>query len=416
MLIKMLFAGKWFLEAGFFVDILGSDGILGELFWAGGFLQMNPPEAPARQLKIGFFAPSLYMPDTGGAEILMDRLVASLQSAGHQVVVVAPRRRGDQTSLAYPVVRTLRPFTKKWVNHALVPLLWAWYRHRFEILHCQGEFQAAWVGWMFSRLTGVPYVVRATGGGFETAQTAPRCRFCIQTGLAGAARVVAQGSYLHEAIRGYGVPTEKIVTIHNGVYPTAFSQSASPIEVPFIFFNGGLKPVKGCDLLVRAFARIRDQIPPTCLVIAGNGRSERTLLALLEECGLDKTAVRWTGILSQTEQIRYLQHALCFAAPYRYSPFPNAVLEAMAAGLPVVASALGGHIEQIRPELDEGILVPDGDVEALALALRQICLDAGLRTRLAAGARRRGAEFTWNGMLAAYEQLYRGIADGRMSP
>jgi glycosyltransferase involved in cell wall biosynthesis len=415
MVVKILFGGKWFRTGGFFVDILRTDGILVAIVLAKSFLGMTLLMPSTRQLKIGFFAPSLYMPDTGGAEILMDRLVVSLQAAGHQVVVVAPRHRGCRVRLGYPVVRTLAPFTKKWVNHALIPLLWAWYRQRFEILHCQGEFQAAWVGWMFSQLTGVPYVVRATGGGFETAQTAPNCRLCIKTGLAGAAQVIAQGAYLHDAIRGYGVPEDKIVTIHNGVRPAEFAGPASPVDVPFLFFNGGLKPVKGYDLLVRAFAKIRDQVSPTCLVIAGNSRSQQCLQELLDECGLDKTAVRWVGILSPAEQNRYLQHALGYLAPYRYSPFPNAVLEAMVAGVPIVASAVGGHLEQIRPELDEGILVPNEDVEALAQAMQRLCSDADLRARLGAAARRRGADFSWDKMVAAYEQLYEDVVDGRMN-
>ena len=150
-------------------------------------------------------------------------------------------------------------------------------------------------------------------------------------------------------------------------------------------------------------------------MIAGNSRSQQCLQELLDECGLDKTAVRWVGILSPAEQNRYLQHALGYLAPYRYSPFPNAVLEAMVAGVPIVASAVGGHLEQIRPELDEGILVPNEDVEALAQAMQRLCSDADLRARLGAAARRRGADFSWDKMVAAYEQLYEDVVDGRMN-
>ena len=364
--------------------------------------------ADSSGLRIGFFAPSFYMPDVGGAEILMNRLACSLQDQGHAVVMVAPRRRGA-AALAYPAVRTLPPFSKKCLTHPLLPLLYAWWRHRFEILHCQGELHAPWVARRFSRLTGVPYVVRATGGGFETAEQQPRYRSVIRVGLSGAARVVAQGDFLYRLIRDVGVADERIVTINNGVcIPDAGVDAGErPLPEPYFYYNGGFRPVKGYDLLVRAFSRVRAVLPGTCLVLAGR-ESERPgeLRALLAECALTEDTVRCVGLLSREDGGRYLRHAVAFVAPYRYSPFPNAVLEALAHGTPVIASAVGGHLEQIRPDRNEGLLFPSEDVQALTEALITVGRDPERRAELATGARRRADDFSWEGMVGAYGTLY----------
>ncbi len=373
------------------------------------------PTKDSLLMKIGFFAPSLYMPDVGGAEIFLDRLILSLQRRGHTVALVAPRRRGSTHRLAYPTVRCLRPFSKRFVQHALPPLLLAHARFRFDLLHCQGEFQPAWTARTFQRLAGIPYVVRATGGGFETASQHPRVRHCVEHGLAAAERVVAQGKYLFGCIRGCGVPAGRIVTINNGVVPEEVLTPArpSPYDRPFLLFTGGLRRVKGYDVLLDAFARIRDQVHPVRLVLAGCDQEHADFARRLAAFGLSDEDVYYAGLLDRAGIAAHLQHALAYVCPFRRSPFSNATLEAMAAGCPLVVTTVDGNLEQVRIWPEDGLRVPPENSAALAAALLTLCKDPARREALAQAAKRRAADFSWERMVDQYENLYREVADRR---
>jgi glycosyltransferase involved in cell wall biosynthesis len=358
-------------------------------------------------VKIGFLTP-LYVPDIGGAEILLDRLVRSLQTRGHEAIVIAPRRRGKHLPAPqYPVIRTLKPFSKRFgLHHALPNLLYAYWRHRFELLHCHGEYRAAYVARTFKRITGVPYVVRALGGGFTTVEENPQLRPRLEKALRAADGLIAQGAFLHNKMLAAGVPPERIITIHNGVDAKELMvEGPRPCERDYILYLGGLRPVKGYDVLVRAFAAIADTVPTVDLIIAGTDQDLAAFQRLLADTGMAPARVHYVGQLAREQVALYCRHALIYVCPFRKSPFSNANLEAMASGAPIIATAVDGNIEQIRDGID-GILVPSDDSEALAAAMHSVALDADLRGRLAAGAARRAGDFSWEVMVEKFEVFY----------
>ena len=361
-------------------------------------------------MRIGFFT-SLYIPDTGGAEILLDRLARTLQKRSHHVCVVAPAPRRGHADTPYPIMRTLRPFSKRYVlHHALPPLLLAHAIHRFEILHCHGEYRAAHVARTFSRLTGVPYVIRALGGGFSTILENPELRPRAEAALAGAAGLIAQGAFLKQQMLDFGAAPDSIETIHNGVDPDELVSSGGspPRAAPYIFYVGGLRHVKGWDVLIKAFADVAETVAPVQLVLAGNNQQEAEFRQLCSDLGLTKGAVDYAGLLSRQEMALQYRHALFYVCPFRKSPFSNANLEAMTAGLPVLATAVDGNIEQIRHER-EGLLVPADDPGALAAGLKRLCCDDAFRERCAEQARQRAQEFTWSKMVDRYEHFYNNV-------
>ena len=183
---------------------------------------------------------------------------------------------------------------------------------------------------------------------------------------------------------------------------------------------GRLEHQKGFDLLVRAFAQAARQHAGWRLAIAGEGSQRRALEAEAASCGV-ADRVRLLG--RQADIWSVYAAADVFALPSRFEGFPNALLEAMAAGLPVVAADCpAGPREIIRHERD-GLLIPTEDANALGRALSRLMSDADLRARLAAGAvsvvdryRPDAIQRRWDALISEVSRRHRSPGDGRNGP
>ena len=144
---------------------------------------------------------------------------------------------------------------------------------------------------------------------------------------------------------------------------------------------------KGHRELIRAFAGVRAEIPHARLLLVGSGPLEAETRAMVDEIGLTG-CVDFVGPTNDVAQ--YLAAADVFALASRYEPQGIAVIEAMASGLPVVATAVGGIVETIAED-ETGFLVRPGDVEGLARALVRLLRSPELRARIGTAARDLGS-------------------------
>jgi GalNAc-alpha-(1->4)-GalNAc-alpha-(1->3)-diNAcBac-PP-undecaprenol alpha-1,4-N-acetyl-D-galactosaminyltransferase len=171
---------------------------------------------------------------------------------------------------------------------------------------------------------------------------------------------------------------------------------------------GRLAEQKGFDVLLDAYARSKLTAAGWQLVILGDGPERDALQRRIDELGL-QGAVLMPGVVKNTEQ--WLQHAQLFVLSSRFEGFPNALLEAMQCGLPVAAfDCPSGPGEIVRHE-QTGLLVPAGDVEALAAAIARLAGDADLRQRLgSAAAADVSSRFSLQHIGSMWEELLVGIA------
>jgi len=178
-------------------------------------------------------------------------------------------------------------------------------------------------------------------------------------------------------IEADGLPPERVFTLYNGIAVEAASESAwsklrqelrIPAGVPVITTVGNLRRVKGADLLVRAAATVRDRFPDAIFLICGSAL-EADYVSQLRELIRELRLETHVCLLGGQEQVpSILALTTVFALPSRSEGFSNALIEAMAAGLPCVATNVGGNNEAITDGVD-GILVPPDSPAALAEAI-----------------------------------------------
>jgi glycosyltransferase involved in cell wall biosynthesis len=205
-----------------------------------------------------------------------------------------------------------------------------------------------------------------------------------------------------------GVPTQ---TLRASAPPRdeARARLGLPPEAFVIAGVGRLVPIKGFDLLVEALAEVVARVPDTHLLLIGDGAERPVLEARAAELGVaDRLHI--TG--SVIDVMGRLAGADVLAAPSRNEGMGRVLVEAMALGLPVIGTRVGG-IADVILDRECGLLVPSEDVEALAAALVELGTDDSLRGKLGAGARPRAEDFSTAVAAEAMRAIYDGLVRTR---
>jgi glycosyltransferase involved in cell wall biosynthesis len=234
-------------------------------------------------------------------------------------------------------------------------------------------------------------------------------------------RVLGVGEALRQAlIVNEGIPGHRVGVIYNGIdlapYATAPVDRSSTRrdmqvnEADFVLIQvARLVPIKDHLTALRTVKQVAASLPQVRLVIVGEGSEEPILRQSITENGLAEH-VRLLGLRSDVA--RLLSAADVFLLSSLNEGIPLTVIEAMAAGLPVVSTDVGGVAEVVRGG-QTGLLAPAGDAGALARQVLQLAADAELRRRLGqAGRERAFVLFSEEKMLNAYDRLYREMLRG----
>jgi glycosyltransferase involved in cell wall biosynthesis len=307
-----------------------------------------------------------------------------------------------------PVVRLPHPAQRAWGTLRYMLALGRWLRSRrdqLDAVYVSMLKHDAYVAVQALRRSGLPVVLRAEGSGptgdchwQHTAAFGARIkRECLK-----AAAIVAPGQAMAEELLDAGYPPERVVAINNGVPPGEIRDAASrraartmltdldwqlntSESMPVALFTGRLHRAKGLEHLLRAWKVVARRWKHARLWLVGDGPDRGRLVDLTDQLEL-RGKVILPGVFSDPEAL--LAAADVFVLPSQQEGMSIAVLEAMAAGLPVVVSDIPGNRALVDHE-EQGLLVPYGDPEPLANAIDRLFAARQLARALGAAARQR---------------------------
>ncbi len=319
----------------------------------------------------------------------------------------------------FPVASLIRPIAPLSDGRALAGLRAAISAFRPQIVHTHSS-KAGILGRLAARLERVPVVVHTVHGfGFTPLQRAPM-RLVLRTAERQLARWTDHFVMVSESDRRRGIELglfdeRRATVIRAGIDLARFRNAAGaeaarvglglPADAPVITQIGNFKPQKGPLDFVRVAAAVHGRRPDAYFVMVGEGPLLSAARQLADNLGLGDRLVLcgWRddvpGVLAAT--------SVSVLTSY-HEGLPCSVVESLAAGVPVVATAVDGTVEVVHTG-DNGILAPAGDVEALAGAVGRILDDPDLRAALAARAPLGLEEFDNDLMVRRQEELYRWL-------
>jgi glycosyltransferase involved in cell wall biosynthesis len=364
----------------------------------------------------------IWPPDVGGPASHAPALASFLHARGHEVAVV--------TTAQEPPAR--EPYSVSWVarrrpaglRHAGVVNAVRRRAASADLVYATSMIRRAALGAAVARR---PLVVKLVadeayersrrhglfGGTLEEFQRfdggvrVRLLRVSRNRALGRAARVLCPSAYLRDIAIGWGLDPRRITVLPNPapalpeLPPREHARVALGLDAPLLAFAGRLTAQKDLGVALEALA----EVPDARLAILGDGPERKRLEQRVGELGLNGR-VRFLGSGRRDDVLRLFRAADAAVLSSHWENLPYAVVEALAVGTPVVATAVGGVPEVVR-DGENGLLVPPRDPRALSRALGRLVADASLRSRLAAAAAPSVAALAEERLLERIEELLR---------
>jgi len=254
-----------------------------------------------------------------------------------------------------------------------------------------------------------PYILTLHGGNLP--DFARRWPGHVRRLLKHAKVVTAPSRYLQEAIRPY---RDDLVLLPNPLEIKEYPFRLRAVPVPHLVWLRAFHTIYNPQLAPQVIAALRDIFPDTHLTMIGPDKGDGALQetqASIEKLGLQKNIEIVPGI-PKSEVPEYLGRADIFINTTNVDNTPVSVLEAMACGLCVVSTNVGG-IPYLLNDEEDALLVPPDDPEAMAFAVRRILTEPGLAVRLSQNARNKVEQFDWSVILPQWEALFLQVINGQ---
>lgn len=366
----------------------------------------------------------IWPPDVGGPASHAPEVVEFLRGRGHAVEAVITAD-APPAPTPYPLHWVARSLPRG-ARHARALALIARVASRADVAYTTGMFGRSSLA---ATLVRTPYVAKLTAdAAYERARRLGLFRgsladFQSDRGAATlplrlertsaarrAAHVVCPSSFLAELVVGWGVPEERVTVLPNPAPPVPElppreeMQARLGLPRPLFVFAGRLTAQKSLGLALRAVAAIEG----ATLLVVGDGPDRDELERTARDLGLAERA-RFLGAQPRERVLEHFRAADAAVLSSSWENFPHTVVEALAVGAPVVATAVGGVPEAVEDGVN-GLLVPPGDERAFEAALRRVADDDALRARLAAAAAPSVEQFAPERVYGRLEQLLREAA------
>lgn len=355
----------------------------------------------------------------GGTEIHLLELVTRLEKYGFKPIVCnlggdepVLRDMADAGVETWPRLmhRIYAPAGRKVIREVVAEA-----RGRDIVAVQTFHFKSDWMGTSVARALGVPLISSRRDLGFS--QTALR-RLVYSFVNPRVAAFIAPSEAVKRAVcEREGVPPERVHVIYNGLDLTRFDKPCDrrearewlgvPPDAPVAGMVSGFRPIKDHPTLLKAWRTVVDRLPDAHLALVGEGTEEQALRALTGELGLHAN-VTFTG--PRKDIPRALAALDVFVLSSHSEGMSNAIIEAMAACRPVVATDVGGNPECVIDGVT-GYIVPEGSEGALADRLHALLSDSTLASRMGSAGRARAADlFDIEAMVQRTAGLYERIA------
>jgi glycosyltransferase involved in cell wall biosynthesis len=343
--------------------------------------------------------------EPGGTERQMIELARRLDPARWTVHIVCFKGRGKWFPRAAAAAASVVEFpVTSFKRLATAAQTWAFARwcraNRIAVVHTT-ELYSNIFGLPGAALAGVPARIgnrREVNPGKSAAQIAmQRAAYtCAHT-------VVANSRAAADRLAAERVPARRIAVVANGLDFDRIVPHTVGATLRKVVIVANLRPEKGHDVLIDAAVDVLRRVPDATFEIVGDGPQRDALVARAAARGVSGAF----AFLGHREDVpSRLDAGDIFVLPSRSDAFPNAVLEAMATGLPIVTSAVGGMLELIE-DGRTGLLAPVDDAAALAERLVRLMSDSMLAARLGRAARDEArARYSFDRMVAAFERIY----------
>jgi glycosyltransferase involved in cell wall biosynthesis len=284
---------------------------------------------------------------------------------------------------------------------------------RIDLINSQWFFPDSVAVDLAARDMGIPHVATGLGSDVNRDMEDPAKAEQIRHALANCSSITVVAESLREILIEKGLPATKIQTIPNGVDVARFAPRDKvdarhdlglAASLRYVLYVGRLSEEKGLTTLIAAFVRVAEQQTDVRLLLVGDGPMRAVLEENVKRLGLDGV-VRFVGQTNHPHVPVWMNAADCFCLPSVTEGCPNVVLEALASGLPTIASAVGGVPDMVTQHA--GILVPPEQPHKLAEALcRAIAREWNPET-IAASV----AAFSWEAAAMRYVDVYRRAVD-----
>jgi glycosyltransferase involved in cell wall biosynthesis len=345
--------------------------------------------------------------DVGGTERQMVELIQRLDRSEFEIHIACFHRRGTLEARAVERVASVREFPIAGFRRAStlreLVAFGRWCRQvNAQIVHTS-DLYANIFGLPGAALAGIPIRI----GNRREMRTPDKTRgqlYSQQLSYKAAHAVVANCDAAARQLEREGVPPGRIRTIRNGVDVDAFASGPRPDRITRIITVANLRMEKGHDTLIAAAPQIAHRVPDVEFTIVGDGPLRSTLAGMVAAQGLN---ARFAFLGERKDVAALLGSSDLFVLPSRSEAFPNGVLEAMASGLPVVATRVGGVPELVESDVTGTLVEPDRPGDLAASILDLMARPHHARELGRAGRVRAERLFSLPRMVADFEALYR---------
>lgn len=328
------------------------------------------------------FFTGIFLPNRGGAELMLHRLALYLHTQGHDVMVLAPNIDSQNCiELPYPVKRYDLPRSNKIGLRFLARHLFDAYQDfAFDVLHCHSAYTQLYAATFFAKKTGVPIISRPHGSDIFPGVHVRKSQFKerkLRWAIPKADHFIAQGQYLKRLLLDLGATEDGITCIGNAVDPDfaqycqTHSDAENNWESNVILAMGRLEKPKGFETLIRAWAKY--QRNHQILKIAGEGSDRVRLEAIVDELKLNDS-VEFVGFQSGHEKMALFKAAKFLVFPSTQEGFSNTLVEACYAELPAIASDIEANKDVIVHD-SEGLFFKQNEVDDLVLKMEKLNTD-----------------------------------------